>query len=236
MLHSTHVRYRIICNVFSFTTCSYKSKISSITLVAVVIVLLSVTIIVLGLCIIKWSRVGKKAAQTQAYELRDVSEEDSVNHPPNANTSTPTLVVSNPFYSCNANKTATPVGIYSEVGTNVTDTQMNDSAETKVVNTQGTEFIGLYNVVNTIDSTAYATIESKDELNKDSLDEAYAVPDALDRMPKIKPMRLRDVIDRSRQVALGTVEDEIGPGHGAVGPARTESREPPPVLTACRRQ
>ena len=199
---------------------------------AVVIIIISATIIILGLCIIKrryGSRVERKADKNQAYELRDVSEEDSASHPPNANTSTPTLVVSNQFYSRNANKTATPVGIYSEVGTNVADTQINGSAETKVVNTQGTEFIGLYNVVNTIDSTAYA---SKDELNKDSLDEAYAAPDALDRMPKIKPMRLTDAIDRSRQAALGTIEDEIGPGYGAVGPAQTDSREPPPVLTA----
>ena len=199
---------------------------------AVVIILISATLIILGLCIIKRryrSRVERKADKNQAYELR---EEDSASHPPNANTSTPTLDVSNPLYSRNANKTATPVGIYSEVGNNVVDTQMNDSAETKIVNTQGTEFIGLYNVVNTIDSTAYAAIESKDEQNKDSLDEAYAAPDALDRMPKIKPMRLRDAIDRSRQDALGTVQDEIGPGYGAVGSAQTDSREPPPVLTA----
>ena len=221
---------------FTLTTAtSLKSVWISIAIVAVVIVLLSATIIVLGLCIIRrryGSRVGRKTDQNQAYELREISEEDGASHPPNANTSTPTLVVSNPFYSRNANKTATPVGIYSEVGTNVADTQITGSTETKVVNTQGTEFIGLYNVVNTIESTAYAAIESKDEQNKDSLDEAYAAPDALDRMPKIKPMRLRDAIDRSRQVALGTVEDEIGPGHGAVGPAQTDSSEPPPVLTA----
>ena len=220
---------------FTLTTAtSLQSVWISIALVAVVIVLVSATIIVLGLCIIKrryGSRVGRKADQNQAYELREISEEDGASHPPNA--STPPLDVSNPLYPHHANKTATPVGIYSEVGTNVADARMSGSAETKVVNTQGTEFIGLYNVVNIIESTAYAAIESKDEQNKDSLDEAYAAPDALDRMPKIKPMRLTDAIDRSRQAALGTIEDEIGSGYSAIGPAQTDSREvarePPPV-------
>ena len=205
----------------------------------VVVVFVLLLAMVLGLCFIKImykTRVKQKATRNQDYELRDISEEDS---PPNANTSTPTLDISNSLYPRHANKAATPVGIYSEVDAN--------RNETKIVSTQGMEFTGLYNVVTlvasnnvaseTIESAAYATIESRDEQKKGTISEdevAYAVPHALDNAPKIKPMSLQEAIDRNKQADCvtdtpGDVEDAAYSAVGAVQP-QSKSKAPPEVI------
>ena len=195
-----------------------------------------------ALCFIKMSykaKVKQKASQNQDYELRDISEEDSASHAPNANISATTLDISNPLYPRHANMTGTKVGIYSEVGTNE-----NVNAETKIVSTQGTEFTGLYNVVTlvasndvaseTIESTAYATIENRDEGTTSEDEVAYAVTHALDNVPKIKPMSLQEAIDRNKRADCvtdtpGDVEDAAYSAVGAVQP-QSKSKAPPEVV------
>ena len=198
-----------------------------------VVVFVLLLAMVLGLCFSYKTRVKQKAAQNQDYELSDISK---ATHSPNAHTSTPTLDISNPLYPHHANKTATPVGIYSEVGTNE-----NGNTEAKIVSTQGMEFTGLYTVVPLVDafnnvaseiieSAAYATIESRDEQKKGIISEdevAYAVPDTLDNAPKIKPMSLQEAIERSKKVGVvtDTPEDSMGPGGSDVEPAQIQSKK-----------
>ena len=198
-----------------------------------VVVFVLLLAMVLGLCFSYKTRVKQKAVQNQDYELSDISK---ATHSPNAHTSTPTLDISNPLYPHHANKTVTQVGIYSEVGTNE-----NVNTETKIVSTQGMEFTGLYTVVplvdafnnvasETIESAAYATIESRDEQKKGIIGEdevAYAVPDTLDNAPKIKPMSLQEAIERSKKVGVvtDTPEDSMGPGGSDVERAQLQSKK-----------
>ena len=195
-----------------------------------VVVFVLLLAMVLGLCFSYKTRVKQKAAQNQDYELSDISK---ATHSPNAHTSTPTLDISNPLYPHHANKTATPVGIYNEVGTNE-----NGNTEAKIVSTQGMEFTGLYTVVpfvdafnnvasDSIESAAYATIESRDEQKKGIIGEdevAYAVPDTLDNAPKIKPMSLQEAIERSKKVT-DTPEDSMGPGGSDAERAQIQSKK-----------
>ena len=168
------------------------------TTVVVLMALLLVTIFVL--CMIRRhrkSRVKQTTAQNVDHELREMIEEDSSNHLPNAYNSIPVkkqLEVSNPFHHPQT-KTDSSVGVYSEIGIENIRRDVNGTFETKIITEDGEEFTGLYNVItpivtatnnesDNIEPGGYSVIMIRDEQvkNKESVDEdesAYAVPDLL---------------------------------------------------------